>query len=217
MFKSIDTWETYRTEREARNETNDCTVRALASIKGISYDKAHAIMADKAGRQHRQGTVGFLTTKAYESQGLQETSTWKERPTFAKFMRNNPNFTGVIGVRGHVFTVKEGVVYGNWNDASRTRARVLKVYTLAKNGAVMTKELKKGLCNLTIKVERKALKQGQQVLINETMYKIVNGEMTITDKDGISTYVEVSVGMKRFYAAQRRRTKKAKKVQQAQA
>lgn len=215
MLQTIDTWLEYSNERKAKNETNDCTVRALASFKGISYDEAHEIMRKKGDRKNGQGCISFMTTKAYESAGLQVNEMFRERPTLAKFLRENAGFNGIIGVRGHVFTIKNGKCYGNWNDAKRTRARVLKAYTQAKSGQPMTKELKKGLCEVTIEAERRILKElGRRVYILDTWYKIVDGEMIIRDKDGKRSYVSIEVGMKRFYAAQRRRTKKAKKVQQ---
>jgi hypothetical protein len=126
---TIDTELRYRKERESKNEANDCTVRALASLIGLTYNQAHEIMRDKAARTNGFGTMGWLTTRAYESVGLTE-ERFSNRPTFNQFMKSNPNFTGIIGVRGHVFTVKNGTVYGNWNDADRKRARVIKTYTL---------------------------------------------------------------------------------------
>lgn len=212
MFKTIDTWNLFENEIIKRNEANDCTVRALATIKGLSYNEAHKIMAEKGGRVNRKGVISIMTTKAYATQGLEETNMYREQPTFNQFMKQNPNFTGVVGVRGHVFTVRKGVVYGNWNDGERTRARVRKIYTLTKSGAVITNELKKGLDPISIEVERRILKSGRSVRICGVRYKIVDGQMQIE-----SNVVDLKVGMKRFYAAQQRRTRKAKKIQQANA
>lgn len=218
MFKTIDTWNLFENDRRAKNETNDCTVRALATIKGLSYNEAHKIMAEKAGRVNRKGVIGFMTTEAYATQGLEEKDMYGEQPTFAAFMRNNPNFTGIIGVRGHVFTVRKGVVYGNWDDGERTRARVRKIYTLTKSGAVITKELKKGLDPITIEVERRLLKNKQAVMIEGVAYRIQDDNATMgIVRNMESELVDLKVGMKRFYAAQQRRTRKAKKIQQANA
>lgn len=219
MTNSIDTWEMFSKERKTKNETNDCTVRALATIKDISYDEAHKIMADKGERQNRKGCLSFMTSIAYESQGLQKTEMWKEKPTFAKFIKNNPNFTGVIGVKGHVFTMKQGVVYGNWNDDKRTRARVLKTYTLAKKGQiVLTHELKFANNKRTIQRERVNLKKGKVVQILDTYYRIQDDNKTIgIVKNGETEIVDLAVGMKRFYAAQQRRARKGKKAQQQNA
>ena len=126
---TIDTELRYRKARESKNEANDCTVRALASLIDLAYDQAHEIMRDRAARQNGRGTMGWLTTRAYESVGLTE-NMFRNRPTFNQFIKSNPNFTGIIGVRGHVFTVKNGTVYGNCDDADRKRARVIKTYTL---------------------------------------------------------------------------------------
>ena len=46
----------------AKNETNDCVVRAFASSFEIPYDEAHSIVATKFNRQNRKGTYGTSST-----------------------------------------------------------------------------------------------------------------------------------------------------------
>ena len=86
-------------------------------------------MEERALRTTGKGVNGFMLYKAYTSAGLKENYVW-ERPTVNQFLKKNTNFKGVIMVRGHVFTVKDGTVYGNCDDADRKRARVIRTYTL---------------------------------------------------------------------------------------
>jgi hypothetical protein len=41
--------------------------------------------------------------------------------TVGKFIKDNPIGTFLVSVRGHVFTIKNGVVIGNVEDAKKTR------------------------------------------------------------------------------------------------
>lgn len=49
----------------------------------------------------------------------------KRQMTVGRFVKNNPEGTFFIIVRGHAFTIKNGVVIGNWDDAKKLRTRVL--------------------------------------------------------------------------------------------
>jgi hypothetical protein len=45
----------------------------------------------------------------------------KRALTVGKFIKDNPIGTFLVSVRGHVFTIKNGVVIGNVEDAKKTR------------------------------------------------------------------------------------------------
>lgn len=57
LDKEVDRgdFDKYLAESKRFNETNDCSVRAVAAATGVSYAEAHAAMT-KRGRKHRQGT-----------------------------------------------------------------------------------------------------------------------------------------------------------------
>jgi len=46
----------YKESVKARNEKNDCFVRAVASASGSSYDAAHSYVKETFKRQDGQGT-----------------------------------------------------------------------------------------------------------------------------------------------------------------
>jgi len=110
-----------------RDERHDCTVRALACAKGISYDEAHACM-NAYGRESRRGVKNATLTVAYESAGFKMAAIFgtTKKARFLKHCHPDvPNFKGttlkkllpilgkgryIVGIRGHVFAVVDGVV-----------------------------------------------------------------------------------------------------------
>ena len=136
----------------AKGETNDCVVRTFASSFEIPYDEAHSFVAKFFNRQPRKGT--YLTSyklvqmadkkmvinnKTIHTMGTRTNNFMyksldydvkvkgvvkKRRMTVGKFVKENPEGTFFVIVSGHAFTVKNGVVIGNWDDAKKLRTRV---------------------------------------------------------------------------------------------
>ena len=133
----------------AKSENNDCVVRAFASAFEVSYDKAHKYVKEKFGRKDRQGTfgtvlvlnkmVGDKTQVNYKrvksigentgSRGLKtleydvkvKGQKVKRKMTVGTFIKQNPKGTFFVLVRQHAFTIKDGVVIGNYEDAVKTK------------------------------------------------------------------------------------------------
>ena len=137
----------------AKNETNDCVVRAIASAFDVHYNQAHEFVREKFNRKNRKGTSRFISgmndiafdrtrigRKCCQPMGkpLNERSSFytltyevkvkgekvKRQMTVGTFIKKNPKGTFVICVRGHAFTIKDGVVIGNPQDATKTRTIV---------------------------------------------------------------------------------------------
>ena len=62
----------YRESVKAKNEKNDCFVRAVASASGSSYDAAHSFVKDTFQRQDGQGTQFVDSTMLSIEGKLQE-------------------------------------------------------------------------------------------------------------------------------------------------
>jgi len=133
----------------AKSETNDCVVRAFASAFDITYDKAHKYVKEKFGRKDHQGTYGTVITlnkmvdnKTQVNYKKVKTigKTIKDTPyktlayevkvkgekvnrqmTVGTFIKQNPTGTFFILVAQHAFTIKDGVVIGNYEDAVKTK------------------------------------------------------------------------------------------------
>jgi len=133
----------------AKSENNDCVVRAFASSFDISYDKAHKYVAENFGRKPKKGTFGTVfklvkmadnrTTVNYKrvypvgkrlsdsmfgslSYDVKVKGVTKRRNmTVGTFIKKNPKGTFFVLVKGHAFTIKDGVVIGNYEDAVKTK------------------------------------------------------------------------------------------------
>lgn len=133
----------------AKGETNDCVVRAFASSFEVDYDFAHQYVAEYFKRKPRKGT--FMTSSKLvnmsdnntEVNGKRvytvgnRTNNWmanslvyevkvkgqkvEREMTVGTFIKQNPKGTFFILVRGHAFTIKDGVVIGNTEDAIKKR------------------------------------------------------------------------------------------------
>lgn len=131
----------------AQSETNDCVVRAFASAFDVDYDTAHAEVKKVFKREDNKGTRFFMgrmvamgtngyvfndrkieTVKTdvfgmryyvHTDDGLTLRNT-----TTAYFLKKYPVGTYIVVVRGHAFTIKDGVVIGNLEDAKQRRKRI---------------------------------------------------------------------------------------------
>ena len=134
----------------ARRETNDCVVRAFASSFDISYDFAHKYVAEEFKRKPRKGTYFTCSKMVKLSESPIKLNNKKIIPigtkcssfaypyslsydvkvkgeqvkrqmTVGTFVKKNPKGTFFVLVRGHAFTIKDGVVIGNPEDAIKLK------------------------------------------------------------------------------------------------
>jgi hypothetical protein len=130
----------YAESELARSETNDCVVRAIASSSNMAYDKAHKWVADNFNRKNREGTYLFHTCMNIVNQRNMRinrrkvhiidreqlrTNGGKSKMTVGTFVKNNTKGSFIIQVSGHAFTVKDGNIIGNLDDAIKTRRVIL--------------------------------------------------------------------------------------------
>ena len=105
------------TSRRAR-QTNDCTVRALASAVGLAYDVAYDYLAGK-GRKCGKGF--HLQLLLNDFPGVQKLAfpaqKGKPRMSLASFITSHPSGTYVVRTAKHVQTVINGVIH----DTHQTR------------------------------------------------------------------------------------------------
>jgi hypothetical protein len=120
----------------AKSERADCVVRAIASAFDLEYDKAHKWVATTFGRKPRKGTFGFpigmnkmsdnktrfnyKRTRTIDAKDL-TTNKGKSKMTVGTFAKEYNTGTYIIRVTGHAFTIKDGSVIGNANDATQLR------------------------------------------------------------------------------------------------
>ncbi|HCH32649.1 MAG TPA: hypothetical protein DE045_06895 [Oceanospirillaceae bacterium] len=105
---------------QAHNETNDCTVKAVAIATNLPYKLAHAKLAE-AGRPNRKGTYRPMYRKVMEDLGFSVTDIHTPAKTVATIERYlNPAKRYVITVRGHALAAANGKIE-DWSEGRRYR------------------------------------------------------------------------------------------------
>ena len=143
----------------ARAETNDCVVRAFASAFDVSYDYAHKYVAEEFKRKPRKGTYFTASKMTKLSEEVIKVNSKKVIPlgtksnsvvypfslsyevkvkgekvkrqmTVGTFVKKNPKGTFFVLVRRHAFTIKDGVVIGNYEDAVKTKRPMMAAFQI---------------------------------------------------------------------------------------
>ena len=120
----------------AKSEKSDCVVRAIASAFDIQYDKAHTWVQKTFNRKPKKVTFGFTQgmdkmsinntrfnykkTKTIDSKYL-TTNGGKSKMSVGTFVKLYDKGTYIIRVANHAFTIKDGSVIGNPQDATKLR------------------------------------------------------------------------------------------------
>ena len=144
----------YEQSELAKSERNDCVVRALASAYDLPYETAHSFVSKRFSRKNRQGTRNFglkmntigekgepINGKVLKIIGEKYTFGYtlsykvkvkgcleKRRMTVGTFTKQNQKGTYIMMVRGHAFTIKDGVVIGNQSDAKKLKTVVIQAW-----------------------------------------------------------------------------------------
>lgn len=107
----VDIWSLYRVDREAANETNDCTVLSLACLFGWTYGKARAAMRVAGGRQDRKSASMHVAASMIP--GLVELGhpTPEETLSLAQFCRVHRRGRYWVNVTGHALAVIDGKIH----------------------------------------------------------------------------------------------------------
>lgn len=107
-----------RSELE-RSESNDCTVRSLATFQDKPYDEVHAYLASKG----RRFGHGFVSGPAYAGAGL----TYKNTIGLTKYTLGSLVKSGILPTRaivrtkGHVLAVINGTVHDSGKIGSNSK------------------------------------------------------------------------------------------------
>ena len=131
----------------AKSESSDCVVRAIASATEMDYDSAHEFVKKTFKRKNRKGTQGFgytmnvlskngekingktieIITEEYNTMLYYVTVKGVKKvrnTTTGSFIKKYPTGTYVVVVRGHAFTIKDGVVIGNIEDGKKMKKHI---------------------------------------------------------------------------------------------
>lgn len=140
----------------AKNETNDCFVRALATAADVDYDTAHQVAKETFKREDRKGTMGAMISAAFlraEEAGMQVGKNligvtvlgkthlknrykvygeiiWRQK-TLKSFIETHQKGTYIVTVAGHALTVKDGELLDWDNMAYKPTRKVQAAYQIA--------------------------------------------------------------------------------------
>jgi hypothetical protein len=135
-------------------EKNDCSVRAIATAVGVTYDAAHKYMRDVIGRKDRKGAKGMTDKLKAFTDAENPTQTagdvnfkYKSIPTVSlcneyklhgevvhrkktvkSFIDSFRKGTFLVFVSNHVFTIKDGVLIDNYGEEFRPTRKVLNAF-----------------------------------------------------------------------------------------
>ena len=137
----------------AKNEKNDCAVRALANAFNITYDTAHMFAATKLERKARKGVksmfakldlLGEVTFDLFSNTLFPETRTYKLdgtlNPINTDYTHKEVSYTVktfctkfnkgtyIVLVNKHALTIKDGIVVDNPNYKFTGYRRVVESY-----------------------------------------------------------------------------------------
>ena len=137
----------------AKNEKNDCAVRAFANAFNITYDTAHMFAATKFDRKPRKGVkgmfitlskLGFATFDLFSNTLFPETRTYKLdgvlNPINKDYTHKDVSYTVktfctkfnkgtyIVLVNKHALTIKDGIVVDNPNYKFTGYRRVVESY-----------------------------------------------------------------------------------------
>ena len=131
----------------ARQEKNDCFVRAIAAASGSAYEPAHEFVKVNFNRANGEGTMGVgpvlnkiegvlqkignvnvVFKPVAEDKKMNYYKLYgevvKRQKTVKSFIQDNKKGTFVVLVAGHAFTVKDGVLIDNRGEEFRPTRKV---------------------------------------------------------------------------------------------
>ena len=103
-----------------RNETKDCTVRALSLAGNLPYEKVHEAFK-KYGRRDGHGIASkYIFKKVCKTLNL-KTKNIQRSGTVRKLIKRYPKGNIFCLMRGHAFAVIDGVSHDVYSDGCRIR------------------------------------------------------------------------------------------------
>ena len=113
----VDTTVKYEWSMNVMNESDDCAVRALASI-GYDYPVAHQLLKDN-GRENGQGvSMRILLKTLIQVDRVKEVAIIDKHIRAKDFINTiyDNNYYYMLFNKYHIYTLKDKTVYGNHND-----------------------------------------------------------------------------------------------------
>ena len=144
---SIEAIANFSQSELARQEKNDCVVRAVAAASGSAYEPAHQFVKSVFDRNDKEGTFGVGVTIEKIEGKVQEIGNSKvvfktlaedkkinyyklhgqvvkRQKTVKSFIQDNKKGTFMVLVSKHAFVIKDGVLIDNRGEEFRPTRKV---------------------------------------------------------------------------------------------
>jgi len=138
----------YTESKIAKSEKNDCVVRAIASASDMDYDSAHQFVKETFKRKNGEGTfllgtcMNLLSKNGKQINGKDVQIISEEHnamlyyvvvkgvkklraTTTSSFIKKYPVGSYMVVVKGHSFTIKDGVIIGNVDDGKKMKKHII--------------------------------------------------------------------------------------------
>lgn len=131
--------------RPTGEEKNDCVTRSIASAFNASYADANQLAVDRMAKVEGKGiNTAVLNLVLAQIASQQETvlsckverfdkiktyyknagSLTERSMTLGTFLKEHTSGTFLVGVRGHMLVIKDGVIHGNADDCKYLKRRI---------------------------------------------------------------------------------------------
>lgn len=110
-------WQLYNKNPSGRH-VGDCTVRALGKALDLPWDRAYAMLAAKGFEMCDMPSSNAVFGAVLKEHGFRRETIPDSCPecyTLEDFAGDHPEGLFVVGMSGHVATVKDGVIYDAWH------------------------------------------------------------------------------------------------------
>tara|TARA_R110001632_G_scaffold85301_1_gene187347 strand:+ start:1378 stop:2112 length:735 start_codon:yes stop_codon:yes gene_type:complete len=121
----VDTVEKYSKTKLGKSERNDCAVRAVAAATGESYENTHKLFK-KFGRKDNAGTRLSQIDATIKTINKKEIKKSYPRKTLKRVLSVTKTGSYVVLVRGHAFSIVNGIVYGNGAQDAAALRKIVK-------------------------------------------------------------------------------------------
>lgn len=116
--------ETISAASRAKNETNDCAVRAVAVVTGLPYDEIHWKFY-KRGRKPRRGVRNSVTYSVVKALGYKFVPYTAQAKTVVTLKRELPLWGSfLVLTNGHIVGIRDRKVI-DWAVTSRKRVKAV--------------------------------------------------------------------------------------------
>lgn len=122
------------------DDKNDCAVRAWSIFFDEPYKESHKLFADMGRKKFRGTRTADIFTMMKAKGAVKQDATIFEKVSVGKLLKKHPTGKLFCLIRGHAFTIVDGVINDTWNVG--LKKRVFAYWTLPGSERVEAEPVK---------------------------------------------------------------------------